>query len=437
MTDSTAREPEPTARPGEHELRDGVQVRFRLPMSGRDTTEERRGTTPLELLFDLSFVVAVAGAASGLHHGLAAHIDALAATTPGEDASGVGLALAKYGMVFFAIWWAWMNFTWFASAFDTDDVLYRLMVLVQMSGALVLAAGVPAGFDRADFTVITIGYTIMRVGMISLWVRSAVEHPPLRTTSLLFAGGLAVVQILWILRLLLPPAAGIVAFFVLVICEIAVPVIAENIGGRTPWHPGHIADRYGGFTVIVLGEVILASSASIQQASSEGFSGDLILIAIGGLITVFALWWLYFKRPAEISLRARTVNPFAWGYGHYLIFSAIAAVGAGIGVLAELHQESGAALRPAALVLAGAAALYLVVLGVMRWAESRDTVATLRYAAGAAALVVVGMLELGAGGTVLGCGLVLAATLAWHLWAASRQDARAGRVASGKRSRPR
>jgi low temperature requirement protein LtrA len=405
---------------------EGIQVRFRLPMTGRDTTEERRGTTPLELLYDLSFVVAVSGAAAGLHGALAAHSEALAAhaaaATGAADAiqpPGIGSALAKYAMVFFAIWWAWMNFTWFASAFDTDDVLYRLMVLVQMSGALVLAAGVPAGFQRADFTVITIGYTIMRAGMIALWVRSAVEHPPLRRTGLLVAGGLAVVQALWLLRLLLPPVAGVVAFCALVLAEVAIPFVAENVAGRTPWHPGHIADRYGGFTVIVLGEVILASSASIQQASTEGLSADLIMIGIGGLIGVFSLWWLYFKRPAEISLRSRAVNPFAWGYGHYLVFAAVAAVGAGIGALAELHREPGTALRPIALVLTGACALYLAVLAAVRWAEARDGAAVARYATGVVALLVIGVGGLRSGPTVLGCGLVLAAVLAWHLWAAS------------------
>jgi low temperature requirement protein LtrA len=403
------------------ETTEGLRVRFRLPMTGRDISEEHRGTTPLELLFDLSFVVAVAGAAAGLHGALATHGEAVG---DHQSAPSVGLALAKYAMVFFAIWWAWMNFTWFASAFDTDDVLYRLMVLVQMSGALVLAAGVPAGFERADFTVITIGYTIMRVGMVALWVRSAVEHPPLRRTALLFAGGLVVVQALWIARLFLPPVAGVLAFFVLVLAEVAVPVIAESVGGRTPWHPGHISDRYGGFTVIVLGEVILASSASIQQASSEGMSADLVMTAVGGLILVFSLWWLYFKRPAEISLRARTINPFAWGYGHYLVFAAIAAVGAGIGVLAELHEASGADLSAARLVLAGACSVYLVVLAAMRWAEARDRGAVIRYAVGVVALLVVAFLGLGTGPTVLGCGLVTAAILAWHLLAAAQRPVR-------------
>ncbi|HEX8932806.1 MAG TPA: low temperature requirement protein A, partial [Pseudonocardiaceae bacterium] len=98
-------------------------------MSGRDPGERHRASTPLELLFDLTFVVAVARAAAELHHALAE--------------GHVAHALLGYVMIFFGIWWAWMNFTWFASAYDTDDVVYRLVVLVQMAGALVVAAGLP------------------------------------------------------------------------------------------------------------------------------------------------------------------------------------------------------------------------------------------------------------------------------------------------------
>ena len=102
-------------------------------MTARSPHEPHRASTPLELFFDLVFVVAIAQAASGLHHAIAeAH--ALA-------------GLVGYLMVFFAIWWAWMNFTWFASAYDCDDVPYRLAVFVQIAGALILAAGVPAMFE--------------------------------------------------------------------------------------------------------------------------------------------------------------------------------------------------------------------------------------------------------------------------------------------------
>ena len=106
-------------------------------MSGRDPGEEHRASTPLELLFDLTFVVAVARAGIELHdalgHGQAGH------------------ALTGYAAVFFGLWWAWVNFTWFASAYDTDDVPYRLLTLLQMAGVLVFAAGIPAAAEHFDF----------------------------------------------------------------------------------------------------------------------------------------------------------------------------------------------------------------------------------------------------------------------------------------------
>src|SRR5919199_835509 len=92
--------------------------------------------------------------------------------------------------VFFAIWWAWMNFTWFASAYDTDDVAYRLTTLVQISGALILAAGVPDAMDGSDFAVITAGYVVMRLAMVSQWLRAARADPPHRRSSLRFAAGI-------------------------------------------------------------------------------------------------------------------------------------------------------------------------------------------------------------------------------------------------------
>ena len=103
-------------------------VPWHRPMSGRDPDEEHRASTPLELFFDLCFVVAVAAAAATLHHDLA---------------QGHLSGLAGYAMVFFAIWWAWVNYSWFASAYDTGDVIFRLLTFVVMTGVLVLAAGAP------------------------------------------------------------------------------------------------------------------------------------------------------------------------------------------------------------------------------------------------------------------------------------------------------
>src|SRR5918999_5542702 len=127
-------------------------IPWRVPMSGRDPSEAHRAATPLELLFDLCFVVAVAQAANALHHALAG----------GEIAYGV----AAYLIVFFGVWWPWVNFTWFASAYDTDDVPYRLLTFVQIAGVLVVAAGVPRAFEELDYSITVAGYVIMRTALV-------------------------------------------------------------------------------------------------------------------------------------------------------------------------------------------------------------------------------------------------------------------------------
>src|SRR5882757_5550713 len=148
-------------------------------MRGRSSSEAHRASSPLELLFDLTFVVAVASLTSELSQGLAA---------------GHPVAVASFLQVFLAVWWAWMNFTWFASAFDVDDALYRALTLVQMAGVLVVAAGVPAAFEHNDFRAIVVGYVVMRIAMVAQWIRAGVEHSETREAAFKYAGGIFVVQ---------------------------------------------------------------------------------------------------------------------------------------------------------------------------------------------------------------------------------------------------
>src|SRR3712207_9065994 len=96
-----------------------------------------------------------------------------------------------------------MNFTWFASAFDTDDGVYRLTTLVQMPGVLVLAAGVPAIAEDRDFGIVTLGYVVMRLAMVGQWLRAAASAPAFREPAPRYAVLVTVVQVLWLLRLML------------------------------------------------------------------------------------------------------------------------------------------------------------------------------------------------------------------------------------------
>lgn len=290
-------------------------------MLSRDRDEQHRATSPLELFFDLVFAVAVAQAADTLHEGLV--------SGPG------GTAVFGYAMVFFAVWWAWMNFTWFASAFDTDDWLYRVMTVVQMGGVLILAAGVHDAMVHYDFTAVTAGYVVMRLAMVAQWVRAGVSDPAVRRTAFTYAVGIAVVQVLWVARLALPGTVlPLVGFLVLVAAELAVPAVAER-RGVTAWHPAHIADRYGCFTLILLGESVLASAGAVFAARGSGVHVMVLaLLAAAGLALAAGLWWVYFLHEQGEHL-ARSGRSFSYGYVHYVVFAAAGAVSAGIALAVD------------------------------------------------------------------------------------------------------
>jgi low temperature requirement protein LtrA len=362
-------------------------------MRGRDPVEEGRASTPLELFFDLVVVVAVALAADRLHHALA---------------EGVGIAsLVSYVLVFVAVWLAWVNFTWFASAYDTDDVVYRLGVLVIMTGALVLAAGVPRIFDQRDFTLAVVGYVIMRIALVTQWVRVAIDDPPRRATARRYAVGVTACQVGW-LSLLVAPWLWPFAWVTLVPVELLVPVWAER-AGRTTYHPEHIAERYGLFMIIVLGESVLAASLAIQGVLAGGsVTFELAAAIVGSLLIGYAMWWIYFDRPEEHFLDSLS-TAIAWSYLHLPIFAAVAAVGAGLVVAIE--EASGLAHlgRTAAGVAVGApVAVYLLSLWALYARVLRDRFHQLVIPV-AIALVVVAIFT---PAPVLAVGLVLAGAVA-------------------------
>jgi low temperature requirement protein LtrA len=378
------------------------EMALHIPMVGRDATDDTRVATPLELFFDLTFVVAVAQAGTALHHALA----------QGRVAHAIG----AFPMIFFAIWWAWMNFTWFASAYDTDDVLYRLMVFIQMIGVLILAAGIPRAFEHNNFAIMTVGYVVMRLAMVSLWLRAAIGDSARRRCAMRYAIGISVVQVGWIARLALNATAGTVAFIVLVIAELAVPVWAEA-AGRTTWHPRHMAERYGLFTIIVLGESILAATNGVQAAiDNDQRLSDLAPVIVGGLLIVFTMWWIYFAMPREraaealrVTFDARSGGAFGWGYGHYLVLGAAAATGAGLSVAID-HATGAAQLtdRQTGATTTVPVAIYLVAVWLIHRRYKRSRLH--QYTTPAAVLLILGSTFTAE--PVLFAGILIAALLA-------------------------
>src|SRR5581483_11067003 len=295
----------------------GTRLRGRAVV--RDT-EEERASSHLELFFDLTFVVGVSRASEALHEQLAA----------GHVAHGIVGFMAG----FFAIWWAWMNFTWFASGHESDDVSYRLLALVQMAGVLVLAAGITRAIEHDRFAISTAGYVIMRTGLVADWLRVARDQPAARVRAQRYALGMTVLQVLWILRLAAPSSLTVETFVPLGIAELLVPVWAERAGHTPMFNARHIEERYGLFTLIVLGETVLAATTGFQAVlDRDGFSAELLAVGLGGLVLAFSVWWLYFDHPGHLTPTPK--QAFRWGYGHVVVFLALTALGAGVFTAAE------------------------------------------------------------------------------------------------------
>lgn len=340
-------------------------------MSGRDPQEAHRAATPLELLFDLTFVVAFGLAGNELAHALAeAHVTS---------------GLIAFGLAMFAVCWAWINFSWFSSAYDTDDWAFRLLTLVQMAGVLIFALGLPEMFGsvqaggQIDIRMMVGGYVVMRVALVGQWLRAMREDPVHREGAGVYAVSLIATQAGWIALALagIPFARFFLAALALLVIETAGPVIAERRRGGTPWHPHHIAERYGLLTIITLGEVILGTVAAMSVLVHDpalGWTRDAGIMLAAGVGLAFGMWWTYFAIPWADILHHHRERSFFWGYGHMLIFGGIAATGAGLHV-AQFHLEgqSRLATTGAVLTVVVPVAVFLGMLYLMYAVSMRAT----------------------------------------------------------------
>ncbi|UOE44640.1 low temperature requirement protein A [Agromyces larvae] len=383
-------------------------------MSGRDPGEPHRASTPLELLFDLTFVVAFSQAGSQ-----AAHLLELGHWAP---------AIGAFSFAVFAIAWAWINYSWLASAYDNDDVWFRLATMLAMVGVLVLALGIPPLFASIDAGVhvdnglVVAGYVIMRTATIALWLRVAHDDPAHRATALTYAVVYGAAQVGWVaLAIVNLPFAPTLAFAVALMLVELIGTVAAERRGATPWHPHHIAERYGLLVIITLGEIVLGTILAISAVVEEqGWSLDAILVAFGGTLLVFGLWWVYFMMPSGEVLARRhrdgfTWSAFAWGYGHLVIFGSIAATGAGLHVAANsieglAHIGATAALLTVAVPVAVfiGALLALQSLLLRRFDPFQVLLSALAILVlGAAAVAVAAGLSLAEGIAITACAPVV------------------------------
>jgi low temperature requirement protein LtrA len=377
----------------------------RRRFTGRDPDEDRRAATPLELLYDLTIVVAFGTASDELAHYVA------------EDHVGVGVA--GFAFASFAVSWAWLNYSWFASAYDTDDWVFRLATMVQMVGVIVVSLGLPQMFasvdhgDTLDIGVMVAGYVVMRVALVFLWWLVSRHDRERARAARVYMATIGGAQVGWVVLAVagLSVGATFALFSVLLVIELTGPFVAER-RAATPWHPHHIAERYGLLVIITLGEVIIGTVASLNAVvhGEAGWTVDAALLAIAGVGLTFGSWWMYFALPwAEPIVRHRE-RGFPFGYGHLLLFGALAAMGGGLHVAAySLENKSSLGATGTVLSVAIPVAVYVGVLYALYslLMRSRDPF-HLGLLAGTGAVLVLSIVLAAAGVNMAVCLVVLA-----------------------------
>jgi low temperature requirement protein LtrA len=335
---------------------------------------EKATVTPLELFFDLVFVLALT------------QCTALMADEPTWE------GLAKGLLVLGVLWWSWVGYAWLTSVIDPEEGAIRLVFFAAMAGLLVAALCVPEVFEDTGL-LFACAYMVVRLAHIALFVLASRDDPDLRTsviglgvstvigTSLLigasFADG-ALQGGLWALALLLD-AGG--------------PYVFGSEGWKLV--ASHFAERHGLIVIIALGESIVA----IGVGAEAGVDADVIVSAVLGIAIAAGLWWLYFDIVALVAERrlsqatpGREQNEIArdsFSYLHFPMVAGIVLVALGLKKTLE-HPDDALKLVPAVALLGGAA-LYLLAHVAFRW---RNVHRFNAYRLGAA-LILVALIPLG------------------------------------------
>jgi low temperature requirement protein LtrA len=321
----------------------GMDVKaYSVLLPPRLRTDEERSASWLELFFDLVFVVAIAQLALAL----------------ADDLSPVGFT--RFLLLFVPVWWSWVGYTNYADRFDTDDPVFRAMMIFGMLAMAVLAVSVPDAFSGGS-EAFALSYVAVRVLLILLYERARRNVPAARALISVTMGVFVFGAALWSLSLLVAEPWRFGLWGLALVIEGATPWVARRAMASVPYHASHLPERYGLFTIIVLGESLVAVVLGIGGAHWRFASA---FAAFGGFLVAACLWWVYFDfiELADIKRNLLARNVFI--YGHLAIALGLTTVGVGV---KKAILYSGESHLPAggSWALCGGTALFLAGIGLI------------------------------------------------------------------------
>lgn len=303
----------------------------------------------LELFFDLVYVATLIQLGDAL-----------------SDDVSIG-GFLRFVALFIPIWWSWTGITFYSNRFVVDDLLHRMIIFVQILAIAAMGISVKGAFGDL-YIQFTLAYVAVRLILVLLYVRAAMNVPEARSFAKRYAVGFSIASFIWLLAIFVP-APYYLAFWVLgMLVDFAVPLNrrSRQLNGQLPIDVHHLMERYGIFIIIVLGESfvkVLSSMAGSELTLDVGIFSLFAIVVVGGL------WWLYFDDIAGAPLRPTGSSAYIWIYSHLPLSIALTAFGVGVKKLILEIQEPYLPDKYRWLI-AIAMILYLLFVGVLNTAQA-------------------------------------------------------------------
>ena len=305
-----------------------------------DTDQDERHATWLELFFDLVFVISIAEVVHTL-----------------EDYRTLADFAGTAGM-FVAVWWAWVGYTVYADRFDTDDLLHRVLVLAGMLAVVAMALSVHDALHGGSARF-ALAFVAVRGVVLLLNARARRHAAEARPLLNLYLTAFSIGASLWLVSVLVPEPARYLLWGVALVIELSAPWVGRHQIARAPIHASHLVERFGLFTLIVLGESVISVAQGVAKGTAQGdWTAAMATAAVAGFLVVASLWWLYFDRLDDGTIRS-VLRGLIWNYAHLPLLAGLVSVALGI-EYAVREAATGQLERTTALALGAGTALCLL-----------------------------------------------------------------------------
>jgi low temperature requirement protein LtrA len=337
-----------------------------------------RKVTWLELFFDLVFVAAVSQVAEPLREHYSLN------------------ELVRFTPLFVLIWWAWTGHAVFSTRFDTDDAIQRGLTLMQMFAVAAMAANAKDALDSRSSAGFAAAYAAVRFVLVAQYFRAR-HVPEARPLTTRYLAGHGVAAVLWLTSALVPAPERFWIWGLAFAVDLGTPWLAIPHSVKVPPDAAHLPERFGLFTLILLGESVVAVMQGME--SQEDWTPAAAISAFLGMGISFLIWWWYFDGAAGASeqpvrTKREAIRFHLWSYAHFPLYLGI--VIAGVGVQRIVTAASRASLMTTeATILAGAlttAMLAMAMIGATSAGrQASDWFRVLQNVALAAATLAVGI----------------------------------------------